>query len=43
MPLLNTIASPYAEALLQITYQSGESELVAEQARQLLDLWQLSP
>lgn len=43
MPLLNTIASPYAEALLQITDQSGESELVAEQAKQLLDLWQQSP
>jgi len=43
MPLLNSIASPYADALLQVSDQRQESDLVAEQAKQILQLWQASP
>lgn len=43
MPLLNTIASPYAEALLQVAEQRGETEQVAEQAKKLITLWHDSP
>jgi F-type H+-transporting ATPase subunit delta len=43
MPLLNTIASPYAEALLQVAEQRQETELVAQQAKEVLALWNASP
>ena len=43
MPLLNTIASPYADALLQVCDQREEADLVAEQAKQVLQLWHSSP
>jgi F-type H+-transporting ATPase subunit delta len=43
MPLLNTIATPYAEALLQVTESRQETDAVADQARQLLALWNQSP
>ena len=39
MPLLNSLATPYAEALLQVTEARSESETVAEQCKQLLDIW----
>ncbi|MCP9819099.1 F0F1 ATP synthase subunit delta [Synechococcus sp. Cruz-9H2] len=43
MPLLNSISTPYAEALLQVVDQRQETELVAEQAKELLELWHASP
>jgi F-type H+-transporting ATPase subunit delta len=39
MPLLNSLATPYAEALLQVAESRQETDTVATQARQLLDLW----
>ena len=39
MPLLNSLATPYAEALLQITEARSESGTVADQCKQLLDVW----
>lgn len=39
MPVLNTIATPYAEALLQVAESRKETDTVAEQARGLLALW----
>ena len=43
MPLLNSLATPYAEALLQITEARGESSTVADQCKQLLEIWDSSP
>lgn len=43
MPVLNTIATPYAEALLQVAESRKETVTVAEQARGLLALWNESP
>ena len=43
MPVLNTIATPYAEALLQVAESRKETDTVAEQARGLLSLWNDSP
>ena len=43
MPLLNTIATPYAEALLQITEARKETDTVAQQARDLLGIWATTP
>lgn len=42
MPLLNTLATPYAEALLQVTNGRDESEDVATQCKELLALWESS-
>jgi F-type H+-transporting ATPase subunit delta len=39
MPVLNTIATPYAEALLQVAESRKETDTVAEQARGLLAIW----
>jgi F-type H+-transporting ATPase subunit delta len=39
MPLLNTIATPYAEALLQVSESRKETDTVADQARELLAIW----
>jgi len=39
MPLLNSIATPYAEALLQVAESRQETDTVAAQARELLALW----
>lgn len=39
MPLLNTIATPYAEALLQVTEAREETDTVAAQAKAVLALW----
>jgi F-type H+-transporting ATPase subunit delta len=39
MPVLNTIATPYAEALLQVAESRKETDTVAEQARGLLSIW----
>jgi F-type H+-transporting ATPase subunit delta len=43
MPLLNTITTPYAEALLQLSESSGDTAAVVDQARELLTLWNESP
>ena len=42
MPLLNSLATPYAEALLQVTEARDESQTVSEQCKQLLDVWDSS-
>ena len=42
MPLLNSLATPYAEALLQVTEARGESETVANQCKELLAVWESS-
>ncbi|MEB3172269.1 MAG: ATP synthase F1 subunit delta [Cyanobacteriota bacterium] len=39
MPLLNTIATPYAEAFLQVADANGETDEVVQQAKALLSLW----
>ena len=39
MPLLNTIASPYAEALLQVSDARSEADIVAQQAKDILSIW----
>ena len=39
MPLLNSLATPYAEALLQVTEARNESKIVADQCKELLDIW----
>ncbi len=39
MPLLNSIATPYAEALLQVAEGRDETDTVADQARDLLAIW----
>jgi F-type H+-transporting ATPase subunit delta len=43
MPLLNSITTPYADAFLQLSQASGETEAVVAQAREVLALWQASP
>jgi F-type H+-transporting ATPase subunit delta len=43
MPLLNTIATPYAEALLQVSEARSETDAVADQARELLAIWAATP
>ena len=42
MPLPNTIATPYAEALLQIGKQQGISDDLAADAKAVLELWTTS-
>ena len=42
MPLLNTLATPYAEALLQVTNARNESDDVAAQCKELIALWDSS-
>ena len=42
MPLLNTIATPYAEALLQIGNQQGTSDDLAADAKAVLEIWTAS-
>jgi F-type H+-transporting ATPase subunit delta len=43
MPLLNSIATPYAEALLQVSEAREETDTVAAQAKDVLALWNDSP
>ena len=43
MPLLKTIATPYAEALLQVAESRKETDTVADQARAVLSVWNASP
>ena len=43
MPLLNSIATPYAEALLQVAESRKETDAVAEQAKSLLAVLNSSP
>ncbi|OUW46654.1 ATP synthase F1 subunit delta [Synechococcus sp. UW140] len=42
MPLLNSLATPYAQALLQVTDARKESDDVADQCKQLLSIWSTS-
>ena len=42
MPLLNSLATPYADALLQVTDSRKESEEVAAQCKTLLTAWESS-
>jgi F-type H+-transporting ATPase subunit delta len=42
MPLLNSLATPYAEALLQVTETRKETDTVATQVKDLLHLWNQS-
>ncbi|MAR06192.1 MAG: ATP F0F1 synthase subunit delta [Cyanobium sp. NAT70] len=42
MPLLNSLATPYAEALLQVTEARNESGVAASQCKDLLDVWNQS-
>jgi F-type H+-transporting ATPase subunit delta len=42
MPLLNAIATPYAEAFLQVSEARGESEAVFEQVKLILRTWDAS-
>jgi F-type H+-transporting ATPase subunit delta len=42
MPLLNTISTPYAEALLQVSEGRQETDEIASQAKDLLVLWNSS-
>jgi len=39
MPLLNSIATPYAEALLQVAESRKETDAVADQVKDLLAIW----
>ena len=39
MPLLNSIATPYAEALLQVAESREETDTVAGQVKDLLAIW----
>ena len=43
MPLLNSIATPYADALLQVAESRKETDAVAEQAKSLLAVLNSSP
>jgi len=43
MPLLNSLATPYAEALLQVSESRKETDTVADQVRDLLAIWNNSP
>jgi F-type H+-transporting ATPase subunit delta len=42
MPLLNSIATPYAEALLQVAESRQETDTLAQQAREVLEIWNSS-
>ena len=42
MPLLNTLATPYADALLQVGESRKESDALAEEAKVLLSTWKSS-
>jgi F-type H+-transporting ATPase subunit delta len=39
MPLLNSLATPYADALLQVGEGMGHTDQLAKEARALLDAW----
>lgn len=43
MPLLNSIATPYAEAFLQVAEQNNETDQVVDQVKAILALWHASP
>ena len=42
MPLLNTLATPYADALLQVGEARGATDALAEEAKALLEAWNTS-
>jgi len=43
MPLLNTITTPYAEALLQVAEDANDVDQVVEQSKSILKLWYECP
>jgi F-type H+-transporting ATPase subunit delta len=43
MPLLNSIATPYAEAFLQVAEKNKETDQVVDQVKEILALWNSSP
>lgn len=43
MPLLNTVTTPYAEALLQVAAGKKEIDQVIDQAKAILSLWNECP
>ena len=43
MPLLNTSTNPWAEAFLQVSEANGDTDLVIDQARDVLAIWEQSP
>ena len=42
MPLLNTLATPYADALLQVGESRGDTDPLAAEAKTLLEAWNAS-
>ena len=38
MPLLNSVTTPYAEALLQVVNENDQTEQMVEEVKQLLTL-----
>ena len=42
MPLLNTLATPYADALLQVGESRGDTDSLATEAKALLEAWNAS-
>lgn len=42
MPLLNSLATPYADALLQVGEAAGGADALAVEAKALLDAWHSS-
>ena len=43
MPLLNSVTTPYAEALLQVVNENSQTEEIASEVKQLLELINDSP
>ena len=38
MPLLNSVTTPYAEALLQVVNENSQTEEIVSEVKQLLEL-----
>ena len=43
MPLLNSVTTPYAEALLQVVNENSQTEEMVSEVKQLLELINDSP
>ena len=43
MPLLNSVTTPYAEALLQVVNENLQTEEIVSEVKQLLELLNDSP
>ena len=43
MPLLNSVTTPYAEALLQVVNENSQTEEIVSEVKQLLELLNDSP